>query len=61
MGATVCLLLMVTGCETVQQCSLSYRLWDNETFCKWSEPSPNPHLALFETPDHINLHLSFSP
>jgi len=54
-GAAVCLLCLVSGCETVHEYSLSYKLWDNADFCKWSEPLPNPHLALFETPGHTNL------
>jgi hypothetical protein len=42
------LLLLVTGCETVEKYSLTYRLWDNGDLRKWSEPAPNPNLALFE-------------
>ena len=42
------LLLLVTGCETVEKYSLTYRLWDNDDLRKWSEPAPNPNLALFE-------------
>lgn len=54
-GLAVCLALMVTGCETVQQYSLSYKLWNNEDWRKWNEPAPNPRLALFDTRDHTNL------
>jgi hypothetical protein len=42
------LLLLGTGCETVEKYSLTYRLWDNDDLRKWSEPAPNPNLALFE-------------
>jgi hypothetical protein len=42
------LLLLLTGCETVEKYSLTYRLWDNGDLRKWSEPAPNPNLALFE-------------
>jgi hypothetical protein len=59
MGLGMCLLFLASGCETVQKYSLSYRLWDNEDFCKWSEPLPNPRLALFETPDHTNLLVAY--
>ena len=55
MGTAVCLLFLASGCETVQDYSLSYRLWDNSDLSKWSEPSSNPHLALFESPDHTRL------
>jgi hypothetical protein len=55
MGVAVCLLFLGSGCETVQEYSLSYRLWDNTDLSKWSEPSPNPRLAIFESPDHTKL------
>jgi hypothetical protein len=55
MGVAVCLLFLVSGCETVQDHSLSYKLWDNADLSKWSEPSSNPRLALFESPDHTKL------
>lgn len=42
------LLLLLTGCETVEKYSLTYRLWDNGDLRKFSEPAPNPKLALFE-------------
>lgn len=42
------LLLLLTGCETVEKHSLTYRLWDNGDLRKWSEPAPNPNLAIFE-------------
>jgi hypothetical protein len=51
----LCLGFLGSGCETVQKYSLSYKLWDTEEFRKWSEPSSNPRLALFETPDHTDL------
>ncbi len=40
--------LLGTGCETARKYSLTYRLWDNGDLRKWSEPAPNPNLALFE-------------
>jgi hypothetical protein len=58
-GLTACLLCLACGCETVQNYSLSYKVWDNDDFCKWSEPLPNPRLALFETPDHAKLLVAY--
>ena len=49
------LVLLLTGCETVEKYSLTYRLWDNEDLSKFSEPAPNPNLALFETSDPENV------
>jgi len=50
------LLLLGTGCETVEKYSLTYRLWDNEDLRKWSEPAPNSNLALLEaTNGAVNL------
>jgi hypothetical protein len=54
-GLAACLLFLGSGCETVQEYSLSYRLWDNSDLSKWSEPSSNPRLAIFESPDHTKL------
>ena len=54
-GLAACLLFLVSGCETVQEYSLSYKVWDNSDFSKWSEPTPNPHLAVYESPDHTKL------
>ena len=58
-GQAVLVLVMLSGCETVQEYSLSYKLWNNEDFRKWSEPAPDPHLALFETPAHTNLLVAY--
>jgi hypothetical protein len=54
-GLAMCLLFLVSGCETVQKYSLSYKLWNNSDLSKWSEPSPNPRLAIYESPDHTKL------
>jgi hypothetical protein len=42
------LLLAGAGCQTVQKHSLTYKLWDTGDLSKWSEPAPDPHLALFQ-------------
>jgi len=49
------LLLLLTGCETVEKYSFTYRLWDNGDLCKWSEPAPNSNLALFDTTNHADV------
>ena len=55
MGVGMGLLFLLSGCKTVQEYSLSYKLWEDTDFSKWSEPSPEPRLALFESPDHARL------
>lgn len=50
-GATVGLMFLATGCETVEHYSLTYKLWNNDDFRKHSEPAPNPNLMLFDTED----------
>ena len=54
-GAAVGLALLVGGCETVEDYSMSCKVWSPHEFSKWNEPEPNPHLALYETPDHSKL------
>jgi len=49
------LALLVTGCSTVEQYSLTYRLWDTGDLRKFSEPAPNPNLALFETTNGVDV------
>ena len=49
------LLLLFTGCETVEKHSLTYRLWDNGDLSKWSEPASNPNLAIFEATNGADL------
>jgi hypothetical protein len=41
------LLLLGTGCETVEKYSLTYRLWDNSEWRNFNQPAPSPNLALF--------------
>ena len=47
--------LLGTGCETVEKYSLTYRLWDNGDLRKWTEPAPNPNLALFDTTNRADV------
>jgi hypothetical protein len=47
--------LLLTGCETVEKYSLTYRVWDNDDWRKFSEPAPNPNLALFEATNHADV------
>jgi hypothetical protein len=58
-GLLLGLWLLVSGCETVQQYSLTYKVWDTDDFRKWSEPAPDPCLALFETPDHAQVFVAY--
>jgi hypothetical protein len=39
--------IALTGCQTVQDYSLSYKLWSNSDMSSFAEPAPDPHLALF--------------
>jgi hypothetical protein len=47
-------LLLATGCQTVEDYSLTYRVWDNDSWCKFSDPATNPNLGLFETTNHAD-------
>jgi hypothetical protein len=42
---------LATGCDTVHDWSLTYRLWDSGEFRRFDEPAPDPKLALFQSPD----------
>jgi hypothetical protein len=44
------LLLLLTGCETARECSLTYKLWNNSDLSRFAEPAPEPHLALYAVP-----------
>ncbi len=46
------LLMCSTGCKTVHEYSLTYKLWNNDDLNNYSEPAPDPKLALFQSPDH---------
>ena len=48
-------LVIFTGCETVEKYSLTYRLWDNSDLRKFSEPAPEPNLALFESTNRADV------
>src|SRR5262245_43122624 len=41
------LLLMTSGCSTVQDYSLTYKLWNYPELRRFAEPAADPHLALF--------------
>lgn len=38
--------LILTGCETCEEYSLTHKLWNNGELRKFSEPAPDPKLAL---------------
>jgi hypothetical protein len=46
---------LLTGCQTVEKYSLTYRLWDNGEMRKFSDPAADPHLALFEATNHADV------
>jgi hypothetical protein len=54
-GLAAVFVLLLTGCETVEKHSLTYRVWDNDDWRKWSEPAPNPNLALSESPNYTDV------
>jgi len=47
--------LAQTGCETMEDYSLTYRVWDNSRWQQWSQPASNPNLALFAPSNHADL------
>ncbi len=48
-------MLLGTGCDTVHQYSLTYRLWDDEDLRKWSEPATDPKLELYALPERKDV------
>ena len=53
------LALLVGGCETVEDYSLTGKVWSTHEFSKWNEPEPSPRLELYETPDHSQLLVAY--
>jgi hypothetical protein len=51
----VAVFVLLTGCKAVEKYSLTYRVWDNDDWRKFSEPAPNPNLALFEAVNHADV------
>lgn len=49
LGLVALFVMLLTGCAKVEDRSLTFRVWDTDEWCKFSEPAPNPNLALFET------------
>lgn len=58
-GAAASLMLLVAGCQTAEDYSLTCRLWDNGDLRKYSEPAPNPNLALFEATNHAGVLIEY--
>jgi hypothetical protein len=52
---TLGLVPLLAGCETVQKYSLTYRLWEDGELTSFSEPAPEPHLALFEATNRADV------
>ena len=49
------LLLLAPGCETVEKYSLTHKVWTTEDWRAWSEPAPDPKLALFNHPSRRDV------
>ena len=49
------LLLLAPGCETVEKYSLTHKVWTTEDWRAWSEPAPEPKLALFNHPSRRDV------
>src|SRR5436309_2057213 len=49
------LLLLATGCTTVEDYSLTYKLWTNPQLRRFAEPAPEPHLALVASVQNKDL------
>ncbi|GEM_PF-925149 len=45
--AVLGMVVLVTGCETVERYSLTYKLWNDGDFRNYCQPAPKPNLALF--------------
>jgi hypothetical protein len=46
--AGICgLVFLTSGCSTVEDYSLTYKLWNNPQMRGFAEPAPNPHLSFF--------------
>jgi hypothetical protein len=54
-GLAAGLMVLLTGCATVEKYSLTYRLWDNSDLRKFSEPAPDPNLALFDATNRADV------
>jgi hypothetical protein len=54
-GLVAVFALLLTGCATVEKYSLTYRVWNNDDWRKWSEPAPNPNLALFQSTNYTDV------
>ena len=48
-------LTFATGCATAEKYSLTHKLWGNGDMRKFSEPAPNPNLALFDAANHADV------
>jgi len=49
------LLLLVTGCASVREHSLTCKLWTEADFRTFNEPAPRPNLALYEATNHTEV------
>lgn len=52
--ALACVLLL-SGCKSIQNHSLTYRLWDDGVGRRYNDPAPNPQLSLYASPTNGDI------
>lgn len=55
LGLAIAAVSLLAGCATVEEYSLTYRVWGNNSCCKFSDPASNPNLALLEAANHADV------
>jgi hypothetical protein len=54
-GLTLSMALLLTGCASIQQHSLTCKLWTDADFREFNEPASRPNLALYEATNHTEV------
>jgi len=54
-GLALILMLLLTGCASVREHSLTCKLWTEADFRSFNQPAPRPNLALYETTNHTEV------
>ena len=47
--------VLVSGCETARDYSVTHKVWSYEEWRHFAGPAPEPHLALFETANRNDI------
>ena len=47
--------VLVSGCETARDYSVTHKVWSYEEWRHFAGPAPSPHLALFETANRNDI------